>query len=421
MKIAVFGLGRLGLPWALMAGSAGHDVVGVDLRRALVTAVSARRTDTTEPGVANALADPANTLSATTDPAEALSGAEATFVAVSTPSRADGAFDPRSVLAVVEQVVKHADELAYPHVLVVGSTLTPGTMAGPVAELVAAATRPIHLAHVPEFHALGSVLENLRRPSLVIVGAADPAAGQAAAELVTSLHESRPAVRHLGLTEAELAKLVLNGLLTLRISYANFIGDLATAFDDVDPRTVLAAIQDDPRVGVGFLRPGPPFGGPCFPRDLPALRHSARVAGVPEDLPAAAESVNAHAYVRLIEAATRGLRSDDPVGVAGLAFKSGVRVVDGSPGVELVRRLTDGGWPVVAFDRDVKVSLPAGARWAADATDLLENCRRVLLLDASGPIRHEVLASGRPGGAVIVDAWFGGQRYGILDGPSETF
>jgi len=174
-------------------------------------------------------------------------------------------------------------------------------------------------------------------------------------------------------------------------------------------------------VGVGFLRPGPPFGGPCFPRDLPALRHSARAAGVPEDLPAAVESVNAHAYVRLIEAATRGLLPDDPIGVAGLAFKSGVRDVEGSPGVELVRRLTDDGWRVVAFDRDVKVSLPGGTRWAADVTDLLENCRRVVLLDASGPIRQEVLASGRPGDAVIVDAWFGGPRHGNRDGPSDTF
>jgi UDPglucose 6-dehydrogenase len=404
-----------------MASAAGHDVVGVDERRALVAAVSARRTDTTEPGVANALADPTNDLSATIDPAEALSGAAATFVAVSTPSGADGAFDPRSVVAVVEQVVKHADELARPHLLVVGSTLTPGTMAGPVSDLVSAATLPIHLAYVPEFHALGSVLDNLRRPSLVIVGATDPAAGRAAAELVTTLHENGPAVRYLGLTEAELAKLVLNGLLTLRISYANFVGDLATAFDDVDPRTVLAAIEDDPRVGVGALKPGPPFGGPCFPRDLPALRHSARAAGVPEDLPAAAESVNARAYVRLIEEATRGLVPDDPIGVVGLAFKSGVRDVEGSPGVEMVRRLTDGGWPVVAFDRDIKVSLPAGARWAADVTDLLENCRRLVLLDASGPIRQEVLASRRPGEAVIVDAWFGGLRYGRRDALSDIF
>ncbi len=407
LRIAVFGLGRLGLPWSLVALAAGHEVVSVDQEPAKVRSVNSRQARSHEPGVNELLADPACRLTATVDPGEALAGSDVTYVAVPTPSQPDGSFDASSVLAVIDQVVTCSAAVRLPHLVVVASTLSPGTMVGPVAERVSRAglSSDIALAYVPEFHAIGSVLHDLRHPPLSIVGADEPSAARRASELLTGMSDCSP--RRMGATEAELAKLALNGMLTLRISYANHLAEIATAYPDVDVTEVCRALEDDPRVGRGFLRPGPPYGGPCLPRDVPALEHLAQSAGVPGDLWAAVGAVNERRFRYLVDKVTRERDPGRPLGIAGISFKAGASDVEGSPGLELARRLTAAGQEVLAYDPDAFCELPAGAHWARDVEDLCTSSGVVLLLAESGAVRDAVLSAvtGGEHPPRIIDAW----------------
>lgn len=326
MKLCVVGLGRLGLPWALVADAAGHQVRGLDVDGARVAAINGRRVDTREPGVAALLGDPRCGLAATTDPAEALADAEVSVVTVPTQSQADGSFGLLAVLAAAEAIGANAQRLAPHHVVVLKSTVSPGATDGAVRAALTAASGPNAadtpgLVHAPEFHAIGSIVHDITHPYQVILGGSEEWALSHAEALYRSLvEEERVPIARLDATGAELAKLASNSFRTMKIAFANSLAELCTAYGS-DPHTVCAAVGADPHIGRGYLGPGLPYGGPCYPRDNPALRAAAAALGVPTSLPAAVEAANEQRFTELERAVLAG--APGPIGVLGTGFKLG--------------------------------------------------------------------------------------------------
>jgi UDPglucose 6-dehydrogenase len=410
MRICAIGLGRLGLPWALVADAVGHDVIGVDVDPARVEAVNTRTLDTTEPEVSALLrAGKTCRLRATTRMAEAIEGADVTVVMVPTPSEPDGSFGAGAVLDAVGSIGALVGRAAEPHVVVVVSTVSPGAIQGAVKEtLEAAAGRRLDsrlgLVYAPEFHAIGSIVSDLREPGLLLLGGEQDWADDVVDRLLTSLTSGSVPVRRLSTASAELAKLAFNVFLTTKISFANLVGELCGAYG-ADGPAVCAVLGEDRRVGAMFFRPGAPFGGPCFPRDNPALAHAARAVGIAAELPAAVEAINQRRYAVLEHAALAA--SDGPIGLAGLAFKPRTDETEGSPAIELARRWLARGRQVVVYDPLVAGDTVPGARAAESIDELVESSGTVVLMNDDPELAELVRAARTRKGCRVplIDAW----------------
>jgi UDPglucose 6-dehydrogenase len=280
VKLAVVGLGKLGAPLAVVLAEAGHSVIGIDRTKATVSAVQKHQAPVTETGLAAAMKSLGNNLLATDD-YEGVSDVEMSFVIVPTPSDISGRFSTDHVL----EAVKHIGaNIKTPwHTVVVVSTVMPGSMSVIRAALEKASGRKLgdglSLCYSPEFIALGSVLHDLRNPDMVLIGAEDDRSAEELETVLRSFVQNEPNYHRMSFVEAELAKIAVNAYVTMKISFANTLAEMAEHWRKADARVIAVAIGEDQRIGTTYLQPGAAFGGPCFPRDCLAFQVAAVDAG----------------------------------------------------------------------------------------------------------------------------------------------
>lgn len=396
-RVSVIGLGKLGSPMAAIFASRGFYTIGVDLKRDNVEAICEGRAPVREPGLADLIAAVGENLTATTIPLVAVKKTDASFVIVPTPSQKDGTFSNRYVLdACVEIGHAIADKGTY-HLVVITSTVMPGSTDGPIREALeaggAVCGHDFGLCYSPEFIALGNVIGGLLRPDAVLIGSSDPLAAATLAEVYKQVCENDPPIAIMDTVSAEVAKLCLNCFLTAKISFANFVGWLCRSVVGANSHDVMNFIGLDSRISPKYLRPGPPYGGPCFPRDNRAL--SAFVAGLdmPADLPEAVHAVNEYGVERIVGEVKTVARSGDVVAVLGLAYKPDTHVTEDSPSLALIEQLIQGGFMVAAHD-----PLIPGVSPVQDA--IANACVVVLMLPYPGFAELPFRA-----GQVVIDCW----------------
>jgi len=358
-KISVIGLGKLGLTTAACFASKGLDVVGVDVIEANVEAINRGECPIQETGLAALLAACRGKLRATTDAGEAIGASDVTFIIVPTPSGPAGAFSNKYVVEVLDAIGPALRAKEAFHVVVVTSTVMPGTMREVVRPRLERLTgkrcgRDFGLAYNPEFIALGSIIRDFLNPDVVLIGESDHRTGDELEDIYRRVCENAPHVARMNWVNAELAKLSLNCYVTTKISFANSVAELCELVEDADANVVTEAIGHDSRVGGKYLRPGLGFGGPCFPRDNVAWIKCAADHGMEAKLAKSVVEVNDDQVARVVrqvkEAAPPGAR----VAVLGLSYKPGSHVIEASQAVEIVRRLLLGGYQVRVYDPQVK-------------------------------------------------------------------
>lgn len=352
---SVVGLGRLGSSLAALLASRGASVIGMDVQPTVVAAIASRRAPVREPGIDELLAIHGDRIIATTDVTRAVHGSDVTFVVVPTPSEPDGSFSPSNVVSAVQSIGAAARVKAAPHLVVVASTVSPGTMDAvvrPALEVAAGRScgQQLGLCYSPQFVALGTILRDLSHPDLVLIGESDAAAGARLDELVRHITSGSPRIARMTFVNAELAKLAVNTFVTAKISFANMLARLCERLPGADVDAVTDAVGVDRRIGRAYLTGAVAYGGPCFPRDNAALSNVARRVGVSSALPDAVDEVNRSQMEHLIDAVKAQLAPGGCVGILGLSYKPGTEVVDVSTGVELARRLARDGVEVVVYD-----------------------------------------------------------------------
>ncbi len=356
MRVVVAGLGKLGLPMAAVFAESGHEVVGVDPVQPTVDALNEGRVLIDEPGLPEMIAANRERISATTDYAEAIPGAEMTFIIVPTPSGDDGAFINDYVVTALEQIGAVLRDNPQPHLVAVTSTVMPGATAAVLAPAFEQALgRPlgegVSLCYSPEFIALGSVIRDLQTPDFVLIGADDEAEGQRLADFYLGIGGGRDVpVQVMNWVNAELAKISVNSFVTMKITYANMLAGICEGLPGGDVDVVTQAIGLDTRIGRRYLKGGPPFGGPCFPRDNRALGVAAEAVGAPWDLAAATDRMNDGLAERIADAVTQATSEGDTVAVLGLAYKDNTPVVEESAGAKVAAALAARGRTVVVHD-----------------------------------------------------------------------
>ncbi|MBV8197060.1 MAG: UDP-glucose/GDP-mannose dehydrogenase family protein [Candidatus Eremiobacteraeota bacterium] len=355
MRISVIGLGKLGAPMAAVFAARRHQVTGLDLNRAYVAAIAEGRAPVDEPELEAMISQGRGRLTATTDYEVAVRESDVTFIIVPTPSDPQGAFSNDYVLAAVEALGAALRRKDGYHVVAVTSTVMPGSMDGPIrAALERAAKRrvgtDVGLCYNPEFVALGTVVQNMLHPDMLLIGESDPRAGAMVEAVYEGVCESKPAVHRMNFVNAEITKLSVNTFVTTKISYANMLADLCDRLAGADSEVVAAALGADTRIGHKYLRSALGYGGPCFPRDNVAFGALLDRLGAHPDIARATDAINRYQTERLVRAVSERAAPGARIAVLGMAYKPNTGVIDESQGVMLARRLASAGYAVTIHD-----------------------------------------------------------------------
>ncbi|MDH4309296.1 MAG: UDP-glucose/GDP-mannose dehydrogenase family protein [Acidimicrobiia bacterium] len=344
MDVAVIGGGYVGLVQAAGMAHLGHRVRVGEADPAKLEELEAGRLPIYEKGLAELMDEgrAGGRLTFHGSNVDAASTADVTFLCLPTPPGVDGAAD----LSVVEAVVRElAHALEAGSIVVIKSTVPVGT----TSRLAKRLAGRLRLVGNPEFLREGSAVTDFLRPDRVVIGADD----EDAAEVVASLYEGLDArVLRTDLTSAELIKYGANGYLATRLTFVNALANIADSVG-ADILDVVEGMGLDPRIGPHFLRPGPGYGGSCFPKDTIALLATSRQAGYEFTLLQSvvdADRSQRHWIVGNIRRMLGGDLADKRIGMWGVAFKAGTDDIRESPALKIASMLRSEGAVIAASD-----------------------------------------------------------------------
>ena len=350
-QVAVIGAGYVGLTTAAVLAHIGHNVVCADIDEDRVAALSRGEIPILEAGLEELVHEglEGGRLSFVVGARNAVPEAEFVFLCVPTPQGADGSADLSYIRAVAEEIASVLDSEA---VVINKSTVPVGS-----TRVVEQVLRREDVAVVsnPEFLREGSAVHDCLHPDRIVIGTDD----QAAAIQVAGLFEAiRAPVLVTGPASAETIKYASNAFLATKVSFVNAIANLCEA-EGADVGDVVLGMGYDKRIGFEFLKPGPGFGGSCFPKDTRALVRIAEDAGYEFGLLKGVISVNDEQHERIAAKIVRmaGDLEGKTVAVWGLTFKARTADLRDSPSLAIARRVHERGAHVRAYDPTVSGEL----------------------------------------------------------------
>lgn len=364
MRIAIFGMGYVGAVSAACLARDEHEVVGVDLDPGKLDLLRKGHSPIVEEGIQELTRQvvDAGRLQVTDAADDAIRHSDLSFICVGTPSQANGSQDLGAIENVAAQIGEAIRRYDHYHVVVVRSTVRPGTVMDKVRPVLEERSgkrmgEGFGLAFQPEFLREGSSIRDFDNPPFTVVGA----------DSERTLNSVRPLFEHLpceflgtDIGTAEMLKYACNAFHAVKIVFANEIGRLSQALE-VDSLEVMRLVTKDRQLNISpaYLRPGFAFGGSCLPKDLRALLYMAKEEDA--DLPMLSGAIPSN--LRQIDHAVdfilqRGLPR---VGMIGLSFKSGTDDLRESPLVTLAERLIGKGVDLRIHDPNVQISRLIGA------------------------------------------------------------
>jgi GDP-mannose 6-dehydrogenase len=364
MRVSVFGLGYVGCVSAASFAGDGHDVVGVDVNADKVAAINEGRSPIVEPGLDELLSHCASQgrLRATTDTAEAVGDSEVSLLCVGTPSHKNGSLDLSYLENVSEQVGAALRNKSAYHVVVIRSTVLPGTTHGVVIPALERTSGKTYgdgfgVSVNPEFLREGTALKDFRKPPLTLVGHNHAADASGTIALYQAI--DAPLIST-SIRVAEMMKYTSNTWHALKVCFANEIGNLCKRVG-VDSHEVMDIFCRDEKLNLSsyYLKPGFAFGGSCLPKDVRALQYRAKELDV--ELPLISQILPSnkaqieHALDQVLETGRK------KVGLLGFSFKAGTDDLRESPIVILAEALLGKGVSLRIYDKNVAMARLVGA------------------------------------------------------------
>ena len=355
-RIAVLGLGHVGLPTALGFVELGWEVIGADDDAAKVASIQSGQVPFYEPGLNELLARglASGRMTLTHHVEEAVRAATILFVCVGTPQKETGEAD----LSQIEATARVISHNLNGYKLIVEKSTVPAITARWIKKTVtrfaklvdasAGQAAEFDVASNPEFLQEGKAVENLFHPDRIVVGVESERARALLERLYLPLQ--RP-ILFTSVSTAELIKHAANAFLSTKISFINMVADICEEVG-ADVSQVAHGIGLDPRIGREFLNAGIGFGGYCFPKDLRAFMYLAREYGVDCGLLQEVEKINLQRTALFLKKVRRAVwvLQGKKLGVLGLAFKGGTDDIRESPALRVVKALLEEGARLRVYD-----------------------------------------------------------------------
>jgi len=359
-KLSFIGLGKLGACSAACFAYRGFQIIGVDNNIDIVDAINNGEAPVYEPRLQELMTVSKNRFKATQDYEEAIKESDVTFLIVPTPSRKNGYFSDKYL----QDALKHLS-LALKkvnkeyHLFIVTSTISPGTLEGNLIPLIESVSekklnKDFGVCYNPEFIALGSVITGLLNPDMVLIGESNKVAGDKLEQIYNVFCENKPYIARMSIISAEIAKISLNSYITMKISFANTLSNICEVIPDADIDSITEALGADKRIAPYYLKGGPSYGGPCFPRDNRAFAAFAQKYGCDATLAKATDRVNQFQMDHLVKRVLAHITdssSNNIVSVLGLSYKPDTPVIEESPAIKLIEELLKKDVEVIVYDQ----------------------------------------------------------------------
>ena len=367
-NIGVMGTGYVGLTTAVCFSDLGHKVVGFDIDIKKVTMLKSGISTIHENGMSELIVKNLNNDNLFfTNSINDISECDFVFLCVPTPQDSDGSADLSFVIKAVKDLNKVLKKNA---ILVTKSTVPVNAWKDIVSTLQ---REDVAVVSNPEFLREGTAISDFFNPDRIVVGSLNSSKSKEVAELYKQGNVTTIITDN---SSAELIKYASNSFLAIKLSYVNEIAALCEAVG-ANANDVLFGMGEDTRIGSKFLKPGPGWGGSCFPKDVRALRVTAENNSINMSLLSAALESNEKTFRRIADKVEHELGNSligKRICVWGLAFKAGTDDFRDSPSIAVIERLIGRGASVVAYDPVVKKS---NIESLQITSSIEESCREV--------------------------------------------
>jgi UDPglucose 6-dehydrogenase len=382
----------------------GHTVLGVDVDEKKLEKLRRKEAPLYEKDLQEMLTAAERRFEATND-IRRIAETDVTFICVGTPSKNGGEINLDMLMKAAESVGNAlGDKMEY-HLIVIKSTVLPGTTELRVAPILEAASQrrvgpQLGICANPEFLREGTAIHDFLNPDIVVIGESDKKAGDLLAEVYKGFNVFRTTP-----STAEMIKYTLNAALATKISFINEIGNICKLLG-IDVNDVALALGKDKRISPLFLKAGAGWGGSCFGKDISALIYHAHRMDYKPHLLEAVKHTNSRQPHRLLLILQQKIKQFDgkKVAVLGLAFKAGTDDTRDSPALVLIDRLLFMGAKPCVYDPKAKngpfkdyvgyVDSAAEALKDADAAVIVTDWPEFANLDYS-QMKQKIVVDGR--------------------------
>jgi UDPglucose 6-dehydrogenase len=379
MRLSIIGTGYVGLVTGACFARLGHNVICVDIDPEKIQKINKGISPIYEQGLEDLLSTYKDKITATTDYQNALENTDVTFLCVGTPSMKNGSIDISYLKEATRQIATILKNKKTWHLIVVKSTVLPGTTQRIVLPLLEKFSEKkvgtdIGLAMNPEFLKEGVAIQDFLQPDRIVIGFYDEKSRTTLQELYKNF--TCPLVQT-SLSAAEMIKYASNAFLATKISFINEIGNLCKHLG-IDSYEVATGMGLDSRIGRPFLDSGIGWGGSCFPKDIDALIAWAKEIKEPTKIIESTKEVNTDQPLRLVKILQKHIPrlKGKTIGILGLAFKPDTDDIRDSRAIPIVKELLQKGARIKAYDPQAMDNFKAlfpTIEYSKSATEILSS------------------------------------------------
>ena len=390
MKIAVIGLGFVGLTLSSVLASKGITTVGIDLDKEKCSKIAKGIPTFFEPNLKKTLKKALEKNLIITDQLSSINDCDFIFITVGTPQRKDGKINLSSIKTVVRSVGTIISKNKKKPVILIKSTVIPGTMKDVILPILEKnskkkAGKDFGLISNPEFLQEGNAIQDTIKPHVIVLGGYKTKFMKKTEKFFSRFNQNVPIIITNHQT-AEMIKYANNSFLATKISFINQIANICQVIPDTNIDDIAATIGLDPRIGNLFLNAGPGYGGSCLPKDMSAIINLSSKIGVKPTLLNAVEKTNKLQINNIMQLIKQNIRKikGKKIAILGVAFKPDTDDIRDSTGIELARRLMKLGADITihdpkALDNTRKI-FRDNAKYAITISSALENCQCAIIM-----------------------------------------
>ena len=351
-KICLIGLGKLGLPLLCTFAKSGQKIIGLDVDKNKMELLQNKTIPFYEPQLEEYLNDGFDNIFLNETYNTVLNEVDVAIILVNTPSNLKGEFTNNYIYQSVEklaEMLKTSNKKDF--LFIISSTVMPSSHESIISKIETISGRKLNngfgYVYLPDLVALGSVIKDFENPDLLILGESESRYGDIAEKIYKNIIKNNAPIVRMSVIESEITKVSLNAYITMKISFANFIGNVAEKYN-CNSNNITKALGCDRRISPYYIRSGLAFGGTCFPRDTWAFIKMSENIGLDAVHIKATQKINERQNEILFEKVKEF--KDKIIGIIGLSFKPNTTVDVESPGRILFNKLVENNYNVLGYD-----------------------------------------------------------------------
>jgi len=390
MKIAVIGLGFVGLTLSSVLASKGITTIGIDSDNKKCSKITKGIPTFFEPNLEKTLKKALKKKLIITNKLSSISNCDFIFITVATPQKKNGEIDLSFIKEIVRSVGKLISKNKKKPIILIKSTVIPGTMKQVVLPILERnskkkAGKDFGLISNPEFLQESLAIQDTIKPHVVVLGGYRTKFMKKTEKFFSWFNPNVPIIITNHQT-AEMIKYANNSFLATKISFINQIANICQRIPDTNIDDIADTIGLDPRIGNLFLNAGPGYGGSCLPKDIKAIINLSSKIGVKPTLLNAVEKINKQQISNIVELIKQniGKIKGKKITILGVAFKPDTDDIRDSMSVELIRRLMKSGARITIHDPkaldNARKIFHGNAKYAISIPSALKNCQCAVIM-----------------------------------------